>query len=405
MARPSSPQTDIEIGTLPKQDEQGNPTLLKSSRGEDTGLVIPGSEEDKSLTKAEKFQLSHVSDLEEHRGSSELDHPINSVKLKHFENPLRAIMEQLNLDDDGILRILTSTHFDDGIVGGLEITGNVLFNDYLGLGVSSPIRRLDILTGTTSRGMVIRSATNATNVAGHLWPGTSGFVIDAKLGDLTGAANLQLRTGSADRLFISGSTGNIGIGTNSPSQLLEITGGSYPALRFSNNSSSRDLYIGGGSQSSLGTVECTIGVTNGNLHIDSHSSYAIYFQHYAQKNTYFGANGGYVGIGTTSVSYHLVVAGSIYAHSWLRTYAKTGWYSQSYGGGIYMVDTTYVRTYGNKKFHVNQQISGLTLHMYDQSPSNRSGYGDIGEPATGAYRFRCRNGAGTAFRTRYTGGW
>lgn len=39
--------------------------------------------------------------------------------------------------------------------------------------------------------------------------------------------------------------------------------------------------------------------------------------------------------------------------TWLRTTGDTGWYSSTYAGGIYMTDTTWIRTYGSKKFYVD----------------------------------------------------
>ncbi|AEZ65053.1 tail fiber protein [Aeromonas phage phiAS7] len=41
-----------------------------------------------------------------------------------------------------------------------------------------------------------------------------------------------------------------------------------------------------------------------------------------------------------------------YANGWFRTSGDTGWYSEKYGGGMYMRDVTYIRTYGGKRFHV-----------------------------------------------------
>ena len=76
--------------------------------------------------------------------------------------------------------------------------------------------------------------------------------------------------------------------------------------------------------------------------------------------------GGNVAIGqTTANSYKVHISGSLYASSWLRTGGSTGWYSESYGGGIFMQDTTWVRVYNGKSFYVpgNAQIDG-TLYLY-----------------------------------------
>lgn len=51
-------------------------------------------------------------------------------------------------------------------------------------------------------------------------------------------------------------------------------------------------------------------------------------------------------IGTTSQQ-----IGDVHANGWLRTYGQRGWYSQSYGGGWYMIDTTWLRTYNNKRIY------------------------------------------------------
>lgn len=40
-----------------------------------------------------------------------------------------------------------------------------------------------------------------------------------------------------------------------------------------------------------------------------------------------------------------------YTSNWFRSSGQTGWYSQTYGGGIYMIDSSYVRVYGSKRFY------------------------------------------------------
>lgn len=48
---------------------------------------------------------------------------------------------------------------------------------------------------------------------------------------------------------------------------------------------------------------------------------------------------------------------------WHRSYGNTGWYNGTHGGGIYMVDATYVRVYGGKVFHSDNTIQTSTA-MY-----------------------------------------
>lgn len=42
-----------------------------------------------------------------------------------------------------------------------------------------------------------------------------------------------------------------------------------------------------------------------------------------------------------------------YTSNWFRSNGSTGWYSQTYGGGWYMADSTWIRTYGSKSVYQN----------------------------------------------------
>lgn len=69
-----------------------------------------------------------------------------------------------------------------------------------------------------------------------------------------------------------------------------------------------------------------------------------------------GTAGVRVGIGTNNPAYTLQVNGDILANSWIRTNGTTGWYSQTYGGGWYMLDGTYIRAYNNKSIYTTGAI-------------------------------------------------
>ena len=77
----------------------------------------------------------------------------------------------------------------------------------------------------------------------------------------------------------------------------------------------------------------------------------LYLQHHSSTHILACRGGGNFAIGNIDTTYKLNVAGDIRASSWIRTDGVTGWYSQSYGGGIYMTDSDQVQVYNNKVFY------------------------------------------------------
>ena len=62
--------------------------------------------------------------------------------------------------------------------------------------------------------------------------------------------------------------------------------------------------------------------------------------------------------------------------TWFRSSGATGWYSASYGGGMYMTDTTYVRVYNSKSLYVTGAIvatSNVTAYYSDERLKTKTG--------------------------------
>ena len=74
----------------------------------------------------------------------------------------------------------------------------------------------------------------------------------------------------------------------------------------------------------------------------------LYLQHKSSQHLQMCNGGGNVAIGGIDTTYKLNVSGDIRASSWIRTDGATGWYSQTYGGGIYCTDSDSVCIYNNK---------------------------------------------------------
>ena len=71
-----------------------------------------------------------------------------------------------------------------------------------------------------------------------------------------------------------------------------------------------------------------------------------YFDHsvYVNGTLYWYSNSSYYWNGNAGYS------STYYTNNWFRSYNATGWYNESYGGGIYMSDNSYVRVYNGKYF-------------------------------------------------------
>ncbi|QHC91342.1 shufflon system plasmid conjugative transfer pilus tip adhesin PilV [Pseudomonas chlororaphis] len=52
------------------------------------------------------------------------------------------------------------------------------------------------------------------------------------------------------------------------------------------------------------------------------------------------------------------IRGETYTQSWFRTRGDGGWYSEKWGGGFYMSDSTWVRSWMNKSIYTGGQIRG-----------------------------------------------
>ena len=85
-----------------------------------------------------------------------------------------------------------------------------------------------------------------------------------------------------------------------------------------------------------------------------------------------------VGIGTAAPVYKLHTVGDIYANGgWFRVSGNQGLYWETWGGGFYMSDATWIRTYNDKNIWTNTGLlgaqGGLTV-----------GYAGATPPASGA---------------------
>ena len=92
---------------------------------------------------------------------------------------------------------------------------------------------------------------------------------------------------------------------------------------------------------------------------------------------------------------NLNAAGNVISNNWFRSIGATGWYNETYGGGMWMQGTANVEVYGGKNFYVpNAGYTGLGLDPTIFAGTWRAGIQGLGTTA-GTYALVVRNGAGS----------
>ena len=66
-------------------------------------------------------------------------------------------------------------------------------------------------------------------------------------------------------------------------------------------------------------------------------------------------SGNMTGVGNINTS--AAPAGTIYTNNWFRSKGSTGWYSEDHGGGWYMIDNIWIRSYGGKDVYLSNKLS------------------------------------------------
>lgn len=74
-----------------------------------------------------------------------------------------------------------------------------------------------------------------------------------------------------------------------------------------------------------------------------------------------------INVGYTNTKY-LLSCSSFICQSWVRTVGNAGWYNETYAGGWYMTDSTYIRNYNNKALLLSGNLyMGSTTYYFNTS--------------------------------------
>ncbi len=139
----------------------------------------------------------------------------------------------------------------------------------------------------------------------------------------------------------------------------------------------------------------TAGITvNGNITVGNSTSSNIFMVDTDETTRRIHCNSSRIGFLNSSDNWsaysdntgNWITPYAMYASDWFRTYGTTGWYSETYAGGIHMTDGTWVRIYNNKQFLVENLIQSNTAVyapiFYDSANNayylNPNGYSNLG---------------------------
>ncbi|HXT62956.1 MAG TPA: hypothetical protein VN696_07970 [Pyrinomonadaceae bacterium] len=166
-----------------------------------------------------------------------------------------------------------------------------------------------------SGNVILQGATNATNgnvgignfspgykldVAGQIRSSSGGFVFPDGTVQTTAAAGSGSSQWLNNATGIHYSSGNIGIGTDSPGAKLHLSAGDYSFALFGPNTTWGGSLAVGSGNSFLTPISARAQVlsSNGNLHLDGGVGENVYIAWLNASNTIINGQGGNVGIGT-----------------------------------------------------------------------------------------------------------
>ncbi len=224
--------------------------------------------------------------------------------------------------------------------------GRFASNGYFGIGLTTPQEQLHV-----SANVAIGNNPGAIGNA-RFTPGMPSPVsVRQEFG--TDGSGWQFRIASnhagviSDIITVS-DTGNVGMGGNvAPAYPLDVAGiGQF----------SSDLRVGG-----------TIYDTANTGYFVKPSGVSVLDNLTVNSLSTPGSGGVFGTLGEVWAGQSSGNAGAVSANNWFRSFGNTGWYSQTYGGGIYMTDGSYIRTYNNKNFLVQGASLYVDGTMYDNA--------------------------------------
>jgi hypothetical protein len=238
-----------------------------------------------------------------------------------------------------------------GIIGGFTIGNTAIYN-----GTNSET--------STINGIYIGTGKLRSVYTGNNWVYTSNMYAGQLEVVTTNTSNNYVYKCWVDGTQIGSSLKRPGI-TNDASIVI------YPSgIEINNSTGLRDFYYNGaGNKFSIDYSD--VAFSGNNFYVQN----TVYI-----GNATYGKGRLYVG-GYVNPSYTLSTE-SFICGSWIRTVGETGWYNETYGGGWWMTDSTYIRNFNSKPLLLDADINVATANIR---------FGGNAQDAFGVYNETSRN--------------
>lgn len=168
---------------------------------------------------------------------------------------------------------------------------------------------------------------------------------------------------SATKLTVT-TAGNVGINTTSPAYTLDVNGdGTVRGLLYvsSSNANVGNCYISGGPGDGATSNLYNLRVASWQG-IGFYNTYAQVTSHYFNTRTGDGTF-----LGTVSANL-LNTSGGLTTSGWVTSTGNVGWCNQTYGGGWYMTDSNWVRSYNDKGIYTGGYICSGRVGIGSTNP-------------------------------------